>query len=147
MRVGVEEAYTDLLVSEQPAKEPVTTAATGLIYEKGLLLKHLAQEKTCPVTKLPLTEDDVIVLKSPASVLVAPRPPSFTSLPTLLTAFQNEWDSTVLELVDLRNKYIEARQELGYALYREDAAKRVVARLLRERNEAREYFFPSLDPY
>jgi pre-mRNA-processing factor 19 len=44
----------------------------------------------------------------------------------------------------LEQKYNATRQELSYALYSQDAASRVVARLIRERDAARECVFKSL---
>ena len=67
-----------------------------------------------------------------------PRPPSFSSIPALLHALQNEWDALVLETFALKQQYNSTRQELSYALYAQDAATRVVARLMRERDAARE---------
>ena len=69
----------------------------------------------------------------------APRPPTHTSIPALLHLFQNEWDALVLGTHTLEQKYNATRQELSYALYAQDAASRVIARLLRERDAAREY--------
>lgn len=68
----------------------------------------------------------------------APRPPTHTSIPALLHLLQNEWDALVLGTHALEQKYNATRQELSYALYAQDAASRVVARLLRERDAARE---------
>ena len=44
----------------------------------------------------------------------------------------------MLETYAVKQQYNNTRQELSYALYREDAATRVVARLIKERDEARE---------
>lgn len=44
----------------------------------------------------------------------------------------------MLECLELRRESQELRQELSHALYKEDAAMRVLARVTRERDEARE---------
>lgn len=44
----------------------------------------------------------------------------------------------MLECLELRRAGGELRQELSHALYKEDAAMRVLARVTRERDEARE---------
>ncbi len=70
--------------------------------------------------------------------VAAPRPPQFTSIPSLLTSLQNEYDSILFETLALKKQYDAVRQELASALYSNDAANRVIARLLRERDEARQ---------
>ncbi len=71
----------------------------------------------------------------------APRLPTHSSIPALLTALQNEWDALTLETFALKQQYNSTRQELSYSLYAQDAASRVVARLMRERDAARESVF------
>ena len=83
-----------------------------------------------------LTTDDLIELKS--SRTVRPRPPTLTSIPSLLSTFQNEWDALALETYTLKQQLAQTRQELSTALYQHDAAVRVIARLARERDEARD---------
>lgn len=56
-----------------------------------------------------------------------------------MNTFQNEWDALVLETFALKQQHNSTRQELSYALYAQDAASRVIARLVRERDAAREY--------
>lgn len=74
----------------------------------------------------------------PASRIVRPRPPTLTSIPSLLTVFQNEWDALALETFTLQQQLTQTRQELSTALYQHDAAVRVIARLIKERDEARD---------
>ena len=83
-----------------------------------------------------LSTDDLIELKQ--GRIVKPRPPTLTSIPALLSTFQNEWDAIILETYQLKQQLAETRQELSTALYYNDSAQRVIARLQRERDEARD---------
>jgi pre-mRNA-processing factor 19 len=83
-----------------------------------------------------MTVEDLIELKT--SRVVRPKPPTLTSIPSLLTTFQNEWDAMTLETYNVRQQLSQTRQELSTALYQHDAAIRVIARLTKERDEARD---------
>ena len=107
----------------------------GTVYEKRLITTHIKQQGTDPTTNEPLSTDDLIDLQT--SRIVRPRPPSLTSIPSLLSVFQNEWDALALESFQLQVQLQQTRQELSTALYQNDAAVRVIARLTKERDEAR----------
>ncbi|EFN51555.1 hypothetical protein CHLNCDRAFT_140025 [Chlorella variabilis] len=115
---------------------PVVSKKSGHLYEKRLILKVIKETGRDPVTSEALGEDDLLELTS--SQAVKPRPTPATSIPGLLSLFQNEWDSTMLEVHQLRQSLNTVRQELSHALYQHDAACRVIARLMRERDAYRQ---------
>lgn len=106
------------------------------MFEKRLIEAYVSENGTDPVTNEELSTDDLIDLKS--ARVVRPRPPTLTSIPSLLSVFQTEWDALTLETYTLRQQLAQTRQELSTALYQHDAAVRVIARLSRERDEARD---------
>jgi len=108
----------------------------GNVYEKRLIEAYITENHKDPVNGEELEITDLIDLKS--SRIVAPRPPTLTSIPSLLSTFQHEWDALALESFNLRQQLQQTRQELATALYQHDAAVRVIARLTRERDEARD---------
>ncbi|KAL5113561.1 hypothetical protein ACEQ8H_008570 [Pleosporales sp. CAS-2024a] len=131
-------AHANMLcaISGEAPREPVASRKSGNVFEKRLIEAHIAQNHTDPVTGEELAVEDLIALQSPR--VVTPRAPSLTSIPALLSAFQNEWDAIVLESHTLKQQLAQTRQELSTALYQNDAATRVIARLSRERDQARE---------
>ena len=108
----------------------------GNIFEKRLIENYILENGKDPVTNEDLSLEDLVDLKSPR--IVRPRPPTLTSIPSLLSVFQNEWDALALETYTLQQALKQTRQELSTALYQHDAAVRVIARLSRERDEARD---------
>ena len=123
-------------ISGEAPQSPVASRKSGNVFERRLIEAHIAEHHTDPVTGEDLSVEDLIELKSPR--IVTPRPPNLTSIPSLLSAFQNEWDAIVLETFTLKQQLAQTRQELSTALYQNDAATRVIARLTCERDEARE---------
>ena len=109
---------------------------TGTVYEKRLIEAYISENGVEPSTGEVLTTEDLIQIKSDR--IVRPRPPTLTSIPSLLGVFQEEWDALALETFALKKSLVETRQELSTALYQHDAAVRVIARLTKERDEARD---------
>jgi pre-mRNA-processing factor 19 len=106
------------------------------VYEKRLVEAYISEHGTEPTTGEALTVEDLVDLKSPNTV--RPRPPTLTSIPALLGVFQEEWDALALQTYTLQQNLNQARQELSTALYQNDAAQRVIARLIKERDDARQ---------
>ncbi|KAI4288845.1 MAG: hypothetical protein L6R35_001894 [Caloplaca aegaea] len=122
-------------ISGEAPQYPVASRKSGNVFERRLIEAYIAENGRDPVTDEDLSTDDLIELKT--SRIVQPRPPTLTSIPSLLSIFQKEWDALALETHTLRQQLIQTRQELGTALYQHDAAARVIARLSLERDEAR----------
>jgi pre-mRNA-processing factor 19 len=114
----------------------VASRKTGTVYEKRLIEAYVAQHGADPVTGEPLDATDLLPLQS--APLPRPRAPTQTSLPALLATFQNEWDAVALESFQLRKALAQTRQELSTALYDAEGALRLLARVTRERDEARD---------
>ncbi|RDW94838.1 hypothetical protein BP5796_00601 [Coleophoma crateriformis] len=123
-------------ISGEAPQHPVASSKSGNVYEKRLIEAYIAENHKDPVNGEELEVADLIDLKS--ARVVAPRPPTLTSIPSLLSTFQNEWDALALESYTIRQQLNQTRQELATALYNHDAAIRVIARLTRERDEARD---------
>jgi len=120
-------------------KETVVATPSGHICIKRLLLQKLAENGGMDpfeaIRERPLSEDQLIELQTK---LEPPPRPQVTSLPNLLQMIQTEYDALVLELFDTRKALEDTRRELSQALYQNDAAVRVVARLSMERDAARQ---------
>ncbi|KAK4131557.1 Prp19-domain-containing protein [Trichocladium antarcticum] len=123
-------------LSGEVPEEPVVSKKTGTVFEKRLILKYIEENGKEPGTDEELDPEDLLPVQT--SRVVRPRPPNFTSLPSLLKAFQDEWDALVLESYNTREQLSRTREELATALYQHDAAVRVIARLTKERDEARD---------
>ena len=65
-----------------------------------------------------------------------PKPLQGASTPNLIELLKTEWDASMLEIFNLRKSLQDTRQELAHALYKFNAAERVVARLLSEKDSA-----------
>ncbi|KAG9445748.1 hypothetical protein H6P81_011876 [Aristolochia fimbriata] len=123
-------------ISGEAPEDPVVSKKSGLLYERRLVERHIADYGKCPVTGEPLSMDDIVAVKT--NKAVKPRPLQAASIPGLLGMFQNEWDALMLSNFALEQQLHTARQELSHALYQHDAACRVIARIKKERDEARE---------
>ena len=125
-------------ISGQTTNFPVFAPKTGLIYEEQLLRKAVESNGgVCPISgvKLSILNDDgeardIFPVKT--SSITAPRPSSCSSFPAILDTLRNEWDSLLLEQIELRKELLETRKDLATALYEREAASGVIAQLLKE---------------
>ncbi|POW15659.1 hypothetical protein PSTT_01947 [Puccinia striiformis] len=120
------------------------------VYERSLIEKYLKENDG----KDPITGDNVELselvdrtvqwltwmqkprpFQVPSAPAPPPRAPNLSSVPSLMITLQNEWDANMLECYELRKQNASLRQELSHALYKEDASMRVLARVIRERDE------------
>ncbi|AQK65171.1 Pre-mRNA-processing factor 19 homolog 2 [Zea mays] len=122
-------------ISGEVPDEPVVSKKSGLLFERRLIERYIEDHGKCPATKEDLTMDDIVPVKT--NTIVKPRPLQAASIPGLLGIFQNEWDALMLSNFALEQQLHTARQELSHALYQHDAACRVIARLKKERDDAR----------
>lgn len=124
-------------LSGEEAKEPVVSPRSGAIFDRSLIETYLSTAGKDPINDEPLTVEELITIASPPAI-APPKPPSYNSIPTMLAAFQNEWDALALETFTLRKQLHAAREELSAALYQYDAAVRVAARATKERDQAQQ---------
>ncbi|XP_075487337.1 pre-mRNA-processing factor 19-like [Primulina tabacum] len=122
-------------ISGEVPEEPVVAKNSGLLFEKRLIERHILDYGKCPITGESLTMEDIVPIKT--GKVVKPRPVQAASIPGMLGMFQIEWDGLMLSNFALEQQLHTARQELSHALYQHDAACRVIARLKKERDEAR----------
>merc|ERR1712195_182033 len=134
--MGVSRVKMFCQISGQTPEDPVVTAKSGFLFERRLIEKYIDSTGKCPVSGEELSADDLISIK--ANKCVKPRPMQATSIPGMLALFQNEWDALMLETYTLKQHLETVRQELSHSLYQHDAACRVIARLTKERDGARQ---------
>ncbi|KAH9468813.1 hypothetical protein MJO28_005176 [Puccinia striiformis f. sp. tritici] len=119
---------------------PVISIKSGYVYERSLIEKYLKEnDGKDPITGDNVELSELVDVKTvPSAPAPPPRAPNLSSVPSLMITLQNEWDANMLECYELRKQNASLRQELSHALYKEDASMRVLARVIRERDEARE---------
>ena len=121
---------------EQTAKPVI--APSGHVFERSLIEKLVKETGENPMTKQPLSVEDLIPINTDVSAKnIKPRATAHASIPGLLQTFHDEYDGLMLELYETRKRLGESERELASMAYQVDAANRTVARLVKERDEAR----------
>ncbi|KAL0649072.1 hypothetical protein Bca4012_091762 [Brassica carinata] len=136
--------FVSRTVSGEVPVEPVVSKKTGLLYEKRLIERHISVSSSLFFVSRFLSSKimgnvQLLVNHTPLmTLIVKPKPLHTATIPGLLGAFQSEWDGLMLTNFSLEQQLHTARQELSHALYQHDAACRVISRLKKERDEARQ---------
>lgn len=123
------------------AEEVVVTPSGHLCFKRLLLTKLSENGGVDPFSDSdrPLSEDQLVPLQISKNRTNMPPPPSsVSSFSGTLQQISKEYDAVLLELFDTRKALQETRRELSQALYQNDAAIRVIARLSMERDSARQ---------
>lgn len=120
-------------LSNSPLVQPVVSLKTGHLFEKYLILKYISVYGKCPHTDVELTEKDLLDVRDADTTIQKGQ----QSIPSLVEKVSKEFDSLLLEAHYLKERLRQTREELANSLYQQDASIRVIARLKRERDEAR----------
>lgn len=104
------------------------------VFEKSLIVKQLSQTGQCPLTGVTMDPaTDLLELK--VSEQVAPKPLDSMSFPGMLKFLQEQWDTQMLEIYQLKANLERTRKELSHALYQHEAACSVICRLESEKEQ------------
>lgn len=130
-------------LTQTPTPNPVLSLRSKCIFDSQILKSYIEKNGKDPINNEIMTIDDLIpIASSSASTTTTPNieeivNPSYSSIPTMLTNFQNYWDALSLELFNLKNELDKCKKELSLSLYRQDAAVKVAVNACKERDDAR----------
>ena len=135
-------------LSNVPTANPALSLKSHCIFDAKALDTYVKTNGKDPVSNEPMDESEIVLISSntakiPNSEEIAS--PTYSSIPTMLSAFQSAWDSLSLELFQLRTELDKTRKELSLALYRQDAAVKVAVGACKERDEARQALAKLID--
>ncbi|XP_031779317.1 pre-mRNA-processing factor 19 [Nasonia vitripennis] len=122
-------------LSNEVPEEPVVSPVSGLIFERRLIEKYVAENGVDPINGKDLNLDQLIAVRTQSS---KPNAPSSTSIPSILKDLQDEYDTVMLNTFSLKQHLQVTRSELSHGLYQHDAACRKVAKLAKEAAAAKE---------
>jgi len=115
-------------------KDPVVSGITGHVYERSSIIKYIDLNQSCPITGQPMDSDQLISLNCDHNSFS--RPITTCAVPNLIQGIQDQWDETAIEIMALKQHLQKVRKELSHTLYQQDAACRVISRLIKERDGA-----------
>ena len=111
-------------------KNPVVSPQ-GVVFERDVIAEHLGTSNFCPVKNVPLRFEDLIDIEI-AQPTVYPAAIHAVSFSDHLKGLTDEWNIMQKELYETRKKLAQCQRELAQALYENEAAKRVIAKMVAE---------------
>lgn len=113
--------------------DPVISKKSGLVFEKDSIEKQIDTTGQCPVTGQELSKDDLQEIN--INHVITPKA-GFSSGNNSLNMLQTEWDSLILENFNTKKELNKTRKEISQYLFQHEASNLVIARLIKERDEA-----------
>ena len=107
-------------------KEPVYCKVTKLIYEKSIINKSIEENGKCPITGINIFKEDLIEINKPQFIISNLNP--IENFNEILNKLKMEYNSMIFEKFNLEN-------ELNEKIYKNEASKIVISRLLNEIKE------------
>ena len=120
-------------ITGYPPEEPVISK-DGFIFERRLIEQVISESGLCPITKSPLSIEDLRPIMQSSNNKAMPMDAS--SVPSLIRMFEKQWDLLMVDSFDLKSQHSAAQEELAKALYEQEASTRLIAQLTRERDQA-----------
>jgi pre-mRNA-processing factor 19 len=122
-------------ISGNICQQPVISRS-GHVFERRLIEKIIDTTGLCPITNETLSKSDLIEVK--IEFFGKPRNVAATSIPGMFHELQTELEGIIQETYNNKKQLEMAKQELSHAMYRYDAACRVITNLIKERDNARD---------
>ena len=114
-------------------KEPVYCKVTKLIYEKSIINKSIEELGKCPITGTNIFKEDLIEIKKPQFIISNLNP--IENFNEILNKLKMEYNSMIFEKFHLENELNKIENELNEKIYKNEASKIVISRLLNEIKE------------
>ena len=123
-------------ISGSKINEPVVSTLTGHVFERSTIEKHIEINGSCPITGKPMDVSTIVPMK--CSVSSISKQIKSNGVPSMIQNLKDQWDETAIESMYLKQHLQKVRNELSHALYQQDAACRVISRLVSERDGYRD---------
>lgn len=126
-------------ITKEIIKHPVFCPLTGYIYEKDAIQREINENKKCPITGIEISFDDLMEVKTPNEIIVTnEKSDKNFSIEDSLKRIEAEYNSLIYKKFFLSKELNKTQRELCEKQIQNQAAKIVISRLLKEKEEALE---------